>query len=214
MEDRQNESNQPNNDKKIKRGKGAPGRDPRGVRMNNYHETMKQYKEPQNRDKQAENVLLETMINKISQPDGSGAGDVVIQKTGQPPKYPTIESLINKYTEYLLYIYEANTERGGDLIPDIEGFCSFADISRETFYEWEKSRPEAYSDQIKRIKTDIAAYKKQLGLHGKIPPLVLAMDFNNNHGYTQQSKLDVNTNIRIEELPSADDIARRLPSGD
>lgn len=209
MKENENNQTKPKTDKEPKRG-----RDPRGVRINNFHETMKQFKEPQNKDKQAERVLLETMINKIRQPDGSGAGDVVIQKTGQPPKYPTVESLINKYTEYLLYIYEANTERGGDLIPDIEGFCSFADISRDTFNEWERSRPPEYSDLIKRIKTDIAAYKKQLGMHGKIPPVLLAIDFNNNHGYIQQNKLDINTNIKVQELPTPEDIARRLPSGD
>ena len=151
------------------------------------------------------------MINKYSIIPAGSEGDVIIQGTGQPPKYPTVSSLIDIYREYLQNVYDKNTNEGADLIIDIAGFCSFANISRETLNEWEKSRPPAYSDAVKRIKTDILSYKNQLGFHGKIPPILLAMDFNNNHGYVQQQKIDINNSINIQELPEITEINRRLP---
>lgn len=217
MEDR-HENKQPkqNNDhKKGDRSKGKPGRDPRGVRINNYNESMRgRYTSEKATDTQTR-VLLETFNKNITQETTTPEG-VTVERTGpgRPPKYPTLESFLNVVKEYSQYIMDVWERDGVELIPDIEGFCAFAGIDRWILNEWEKSRPPEYSHAIKAFKNNIAAYKKQLGFAGRIPPIVLAMDFNNNHGYVQQNKLDINTNIRIEELPSADDIARRLPSGD
>ena len=98
------------------------------------------------------------------------------------------------------------------LVPDIEGFCAFAGISRETLNNWETARPGAYSDTIKIFKNTIAAYKKQLAFNGEIPPIVFATDFNNNHGYTQAAqKIDLNVGKQATELPTAADIVQRLP---
>lgn len=86
-------------------------------------------------------------------------------------------------------------------------FCSFAGISRETLNNWETARPGAYSDTIKRLKTSIAAFKKQLAFAGKIPPIVFATDMNNNHGYTQAAqKIDLNVGKQAAELPTAAEI--------
>lgn len=199
-----------NTDNKEKKTDKPPARDPRGVRINNYNERMKQIKDKKKDDNATEKALLLGMIEKHTiKPDGD-AGGVVVQTSGRPPKYPTVESLADKYTEYLYYIYDKNTNEGADLIPDIIGFCAFADISRETLIEWEKTRPYAYSDLIKRIKTEILSYKTQLGFKGKIPPIVLAMDLNNNHGYTQNNRTDSNININIQELPAAEIVQNRV----
>jgi hypothetical protein len=113
-------------------------------------------------------------------------------------------------TRYIDYI-ESKAAEGARLIPDIEGFCCFAGISRDTLNDWERTRPGEYSDTIKRFKTSVAAYKKQLALNGKIPPIVFATDFNNNHGYIQQHTLEVQATKKLEELPDKSDIVRRLP---
>jgi hypothetical protein len=113
--------------------------------------------------------------------------------------------------KYILYIKDRAAE-GVRLVPDVEGFCSFAGISRETLNNWETARPGAYSDTIKRLKTSIAAFKKQLAFAGKIPPIVFATDMNNNHGYTQAAqKIDLNVGKQAAELPTAAEIAQRLP---
>lgn len=186
-----------------------PRRDERGVRINNYDQTMKQFKGSKAAPDNTENEMLLNMIDNIDgivrTPDG---GEV---RTGRPPKYEKPEDLQNKYKEYLLYIYNCNTNKNCSFIPDIEGFCSFAGIARQTLYEWEKTRDKAFSDMIKGIRNDVAAYKKQLGLKGKIPALVLAMDFNNNHGYVQQQKIEVENTINVQQLPSMDDINKYLP---
>ena len=73
------------------------------------------------------------------------------------------------------------------------------------------ARPGGSADTIKRFKTNIAAYKKQLAFSGKIPPIVFATDFNNNHGYTQQQNIEITAARKLEQLPTREDIIKRLP---
>ena len=51
-------------------------------------------------------------------------------------------------------------------------------------------------------------------MQGRIPPIVLAMDFNNNHGYTQSQTIDIRATNKAQELPSAEDIVKKLPKKD
>ena len=123
----------------------------------------------------------------------------------------TVEEFRTVAENYINYIKERALQ-GVRLIPDIEGFCAFAGISRETLNDWERTRPGAYSDTIKIFKNTVAAYKKQLAFNGEIPPIVFATDFNNNHGYTQAAqKIDLNLGKQAEQLPEKADIIRRLP---
>ena len=123
----------------------------------------------------------------------------------------TVEEFREIAENYINYIKERALQ-GVRLIPDVEGFCSFAGISRDTLNDWERTRPGVYSDTIKILKNNIAAYKKQLAFNGEIPPIVFATDFNNNHGYTQAAqKIDLNVGKQAQELPTAADIVQRLP---
>jgi hypothetical protein len=125
-------------------------------------------------------------------------------------KYEKLEDFKNALITYFDYIADSN-ENGADLIPDIEGFCCFAGICRDTLNDWERSRPGEYSDTIKDFKNAVASYKKQLALKGKIPPIVFATDFNNNHGYTQKQEINITPLNPLGELPSPDEIMKRLP---
>lgn len=139
-------------------------------------------------------------------------GGEVRRAPGRPRKYEKVEEFAEVVERYIDYI-ESRAAEGVQLIPDIEGFCSFAGISRDSLNDWERTRPGEYSDTIKRFKTGIAAYKKQLALCGKIPPIVFATDFNNNHGYTQApQRLEITAGKPLEHLPNRADIMRRLPS--
>lgn len=132
-------------------------------------------------------------------------------KGGRPRKLETVEEFREVAERYINYIKDRALD-GVRLVPDIEGFCAFAGISRETLNNWETARPGAYSDTIKIFKNTIAAYKKQLAFNGEIPPIVFATDFNNNHGYTQAAqKIDLNVGKQAQELPTAADIVQRLP---
>jgi hypothetical protein len=92
-------------------------------------------------------------------------------KGGRPRKLETVEEFREVAERYINYIKDRALD-GVRLVPDIEGFCAFAGISRETLNNWETARPGAYSDTIKIFKNTIAAYKKQLAFNGEIPRLV------------------------------------------
>ena len=189
-----------------------PGRDPRGVRINNYTETTHgRYKsEPAGPD--LTRVLIDTMKRDFFQTTKTAEGvEVVRHPGGRPPKYPTPESFLNVIEEYFDYIDTIYSDTGVDLIPDVEGFCSFAGISRDTLHDWQRSRGPEFSDIIIRLKNTIAGYKKQLAQKGKIPPIVFAMDMNNNHGYVQQNTVRIEAGDRLQALPAADEIKNRLP---
>lgn len=134
-------------------------------------------------------------------------------KGGRPRKIETVEELQEGIQNYLLYISDYNAA-GVPLIPDVEGLAMFLGVNRSTLYEWQTSRPGEFSDTLKRTLNAIAAAKKQLALMGKIPPLVFATDFNNNHGYTQAAqKIDLNVGKQMEQLPEKTEILKRLPMG-
>ncbi len=198
------------NKNKNKTGNNKPSpRDPRGVRINNYTETTHGRNKSIQATPTQTKVLMETMKQSFFREVKTGDGEAVRTGPGRPPKYPTVESFINVINDYFNYISDTYDQTGVELIPDIEGFCSYAGIYRATLFDWENTRPKEYSDVIKQLKNTIAAYKKQLGFSGRIPPIVMAMDFNNNHGYVQQQ--NINISARPAELPSVDDIRKKLP---
>jgi len=126
-----------------------------------------------------------------------------------PRNYEDANTLTDCFIDYIDYIKEA-AGRGVDLIPDVEGFCTFAGISRKRFMELGK-KTELY-ELTQQILTAIAAAKKQRALSGGINPVILAMDLNNNHGYsnTNNTKIDINGPI-LSALPSKKDIIAALP---
>ena len=106
------------------------------------------------------------------------------------PKYGSIEELQAQIIAYWEYMEEAN-RNGVALIPDMEGLCSFLGISRATFRSWERENFQGFAETLAQVRNDIAACKKQLGLQNKIPAIVMAMDFNNNHDYVQKQEVQI-----------------------
>ena len=133
--------------------------------------------------------------------------DRFIEKGGRPPVYESVNDLQREIQNYWEYLANANRE-DVRLIPDVEGLASFLGVSRSTFNKWEDTNFQGFADTIKRTKNSIAAFKKQLALHGKIPPIVFATDFNNNHGYTQKQELQLEVKQPIEDIP-AEEIASK-----
>lgn len=189
--------------------KETAARDENGVRKQTYRRFQegRDY-EPTEAEKTA--ALCDMFRKGFFDMEEIEGGGAVQRKPGRPRKYESIEEFCDVVGRYIDYI-EGRAAEGVRLIPDIEGFCAFAGISRDTLNDWERTRPGEYSDTIKRLKNAIAAYKKQLAMAGKIPPIVFATDFNNNHGYTQVQKLEVTAAKKLDELPEKSDILKRLP---
>lgn len=190
-----------------KEKKETAARDENGVRKNDY----RRFKEGRDYEKQTGPDMV-TLCDMMSR--GIFGEEETEErekgKGGRPRKYETAEDLQEGIKKYLVYIAEKNAA-GVALIPDVEGLALFLGVSRSTLYEWQNSRPGEYSDTIKRTLNAIAAAKKQLALMGKIPPLVFATDFNNNHGYTQQQNIEITAARKLEQLPTREDIIKRLP---
>lgn len=192
------------------KGKETDTRDAAGVRKNTY----RRFKEGEDYEKQTAPemaTLCDMMKRGIFGEEETAEGVRVRHPGGRPRKYETVEQLQEGIERYIDYIAAQNAA-GVSLIPDVEGLALFLGVSRSTLYDWQNARPGEFSDTLKRTLTGIAAVKKQLGYNGKIPPLVLALDFNNNHGYVQQQKIEVSTAHKLEELPQKADIMRRLPT--
>jgi hypothetical protein len=102
--------------------------------------------------------------------------------------------------------------QGTPIAPDIEDFCLFCKISRETFYKYRTGHQLDLNFCANQISNAIAMCKKQMAFDGQIPPVVFAIDFNNNHDYVQQKyQVDMHTSIEVEAQDSINDIASRLP---
>lgn len=185
-------------------------RDENGVRKQSY-KRFKEGRDYEPTDAETTAALCDAFLTGFLQTEETPEGGEVQNRGGRPRKLETVEEFTEVAEKYILYIKDRAAE-GVRLVPDVEGFCSFAGISRETLNNWETARPGVYSDTIKRLKTSIAAFKKQLAFAGKIPPIVFATDMNNNHGYTQAAqKIDLNVGKQTAELPTAAEIAQRLP---
>ena len=198
---------------KATSGKNTKYRDEKGARKL-YYKRFKEgrdYEKPSlELQKQLIKDLRDGYFGYTTTPTGE---EVQKHPGGRPPKYETIESFNNIISEYFQHLDDA-IEKGIDLIPDVEGFCSFAGLSRGMLYDWRKSRSPEFSEAINNLMTGMAAYKKQLGFQGKIPPVVLAIDLNNNHGYVQQQKIEINAQDRLQELPDRSEILKKLPKTD
>lgn len=123
-------------------------------------------------------------------------------------RYDTVEELQDAIIEYWEYLDKAN-KNGTPLIPDVEGLATFLDVTRGKLIQWERGKDPAFAETVAQAKNDIAACKKQIGQQGKIPPIVMAMDFNNNHGYTQKQEVVVTPNNPLGETTATPELMER-----
>jgi hypothetical protein len=165
--------------------KNNPYRDEKGVRIQTY----RRFKEGIDYESVEPDEMVALTQNILDNLDAFDEAE----RTGRPRKYETVGEFKAVVKGYIDYIRDANID-GVKLIPDIEGLCAYMGICRETLLEWERSRDPVYSDTIKMVKNQIAYFKKQLALKGKIPPVTFATDFNNNHGYTQKQEVQLSAN--------------------
>lgn len=174
----------------------SPYRDEDGIRLQSYRRFKEGiHYEPIDQEQMAALIEFTQHCNKL-------------HRYGRPPTYENLEEFLGVIDAFWDIMNEKNAE-GVKIIPDVEGFCCFAGISRETLNVWEGTRHGAFSDTIKSLKNMIAFSKKQLALSGKIPPLTFATDFNNNHGYTQKQEVVLTPGNPLGEITDPEALKQR-----
>lgn len=153
---------------------------------------------------------LENMFGEMQIGD-----DVIIHNNRKRRVTYTAETLYEKAQEYFENIIESN-ENGITIIPDIEDFCTFAHISRNTFMTYRRSDNAELADVANNIATAIASCKKQNAFAGLINSLAFMQDMNNNHDYVQtRTESTINSNITVSQVEAnIADIASRIPMED
>lgn len=174
-------------------------RDDRGVKIQRYE----QYKEGRDYKPMAGEEM--TVLYNMAKHNMERSKEQRIRAGGGGIRYETVEDLERGIMEYWDYLIKAN-ENKINLIPDVEGLCAFLGLTRNTLLNWENNDTRGMRSTIEQVKNDIAACKKQIGLQGKIPPIIMAMDFNNNHGYTQRQEVVVTPNNPLGDAKSNEEL--------
>ena len=126
------------------------------------------------------------------------------ERLGRPFHYPPsnqgLETFIQNTIDYFEYVNDINSnpELERKLIPDIENWCVFLGITRQTLFNYERRGPEWY-DCIQYYKNAISSVKKQLALNYKIPPMVYVFDATNNHGYVNSNEFKLTAQTEYVE---------------
>ena len=154
--------------------------------------------------------VLECLFPEESLDDGNSVeSNLLSNNTNYTP-----DTLAQRAKDYFINIYQTN-QNGVPICPDIEDFCMFARVSRLKFMEFSNSHDLKMNLVANNIRNSIAACKKQMALNGEIPPVVFAIDFNNNHDYVQsKNQVQIQTSIERDAQDSIDDIASRIPIDD
>jgi hypothetical protein len=137
------------------------------------------------------------------------------RKAGRLSSFPDnqegMEAFVLATQRYFQYIADANKENEEKLIPDIEGWCIFLGITKQTVLNYAK-RSQDWADMIEYIKESILAAKKQLAFRFKIPPVVYLNDVSNNHDYLNTNEFKLVTSNKNNEMTptrTAAEIAER-----
>lgn len=122
----------------------------------------------------------------------------------RPPKYADtpegLDSFKNKTLDYLRYIDEVNSndDMQKKVVLDIEGWCSYLQITRKTLHIYYHERGKEWSEFIDYFKTIITAYKKQLAFSNKTPSIFAIFDLVNGSAedgfYRNTNSIEVRTN--------------------
>lgn len=108
-------------------------------------------------------------------------------------------------------------EMGHTTVPDVEQLASFLGVTRNTLKRWQRGEDNIeFVDVVNIAFNDIASVQKQLGMQGKLSPIMIMASLNNDHGYIQNQKSsDVQINVRLKDaLPDRNQLTQiieRLP---
>ena len=123
--------------------------------------------------------------------------------TVKQPSQVNAQKVLDWEIEYLKYIYDSDTY----LIPDYLGWCSFVGLTRSQmdYIQSTKMRKESVidgngdeiyvsaSELVQKAKNDFMAIKSQLGLSGKMPPLLYVGMMNHGGGWSAKQEIQIST---------------------
>lgn len=101
---------------------------------------------------------------------------------GQPRAFKTDEEFYNKFIEYVEY---CNKEQR---LPNVAGFCVYADINRDTFYNQKEYYYDTYK-KVNEILEDEALNNKYINDTLKI------FYMKNKCGYKDKQEIDSSVNV-------------------
>lgn len=122
---------------------------------------------------------------------------------GRPAVFPNSEQGIQDFRTqsiaYFDYVAAVNAGRESEkaVVPDVENWATYLGLTRQSIFKYEQ-RSEEWKNTVQLFKNAIAAYKKEMALHYKIPPMIAAFDFCNNHGYVNTSEFK----MTVEAAPT------------
>lgn len=108
-------------------------------------------------------------------------------------------------------------EMGHSTIPDVEQLADFLGVTRSTLKRWQRGEDNVeFVDVVNIAFNEIAQVQKQMGMQGKLSPIMIMQGLNNDHGYIQNQKSsDVQINVRLKDsLPDRNQLTQiieRLP---
>nr|DAW92575.1 MAG TPA: DNA packaging protein gp3 [Bacteriophage sp.] len=179
-------------------------RDERGVRIMGAYAKKYQKSDDCIGDMNDLDALLTVSIEQLGE-----------RKAGRLSSFPDnqegMEAFVLATQRYFQYIADANKKNEEKLIPDIEGWCIFLGITKQTVLNYAK-RSQDWADTIEYIKESILAAKKQLAFRFKIPPVVYLNDVSNNHDYLNTNEFKLVTSNKNNEMTptrTAAEIAER-----
>ena len=113
---------------------------------------------------------------------------------GRPKAFKTKEEFTDKFQEYL------SKCEAKDHLPNVAGFCVFADIHKDTFYQ----QKEYYSDAFKKVQDML----EDGALNAKIPPAVKIFYMKNKFKKDYKDKQEIestnHTTLNMERVSSKD----------
>lgn len=120
---------------------------------------------------------------------------------------------ITQIQDRILYYFNWCVD--GGIRPGVEGLALALGTTRSTLNRWEHGENGADKrDSIKRAKQFIANYLEILAQSGKINPVTFIFMAKNNHGYKDQTDININIDNPLGDQIDPNTIAQRLPDTD
>lgn len=118
--------------------------------------------------------------------------EAIKKAMGQPRRWLTEEAFIQEFVSYLNHCDQCDPKK----IPNVAGFCVYADITRETFYKQE----EYYSDGYQKVR--LALEDKTINIKDTIRSIfLLKANFGYRDSDPPQSALTINySNVPPNQL--------------
>lgn len=113
--------------------------------------------------------------------------------TGRPTKYnDEMQSKAEHYVD--------DYESFGHAFPSVIGLAEYLDVNRATIYRWTDPSFRDILDKIETVQHNVAWNK---GLRGEYNANLVKLLLG-KHGYSEQQKIEQNTNLSVSELSDKD----------